>query len=49
MLILIFFTAVGEALCYELSKHGALLVMSARSEEKMETVRLNLKYPQNAK
>ena len=41
--------SVGEALCYELSQHGALLIMSARSEEKMETIRQNLKFPTNAK
>jgi short-subunit dehydrogenase len=42
-------SGIGEALCYELSQHGALLIMSARSEEKMETIRQNLKFPANAK
>ena len=40
---------VGEALCYELSKHGAKLIMSARSEAKMETIRNSLKNPDRAK
>ena len=40
---------VGEALCYELSKHGARLVMSARSKQKMEAIRENLPHPENAK
>ena len=42
-------TAVGEALCFELSKHGALLIMSARSEKKMESIRQALENPGNTK
>ena len=45
----VYLILVGESLCYELSKNGALLIMSARSEQKMKTIKQSLKYPGNAK
>ena len=44
-----FSISVGEALCRELSKHGALLIMSARSDQKMETIKKSLAHPENSK
>ena len=43
------FSLVGEALCYQLSIDEALLIMTARSEQKMEEIRQSLKYPDNAR
>ncbi len=40
---------VGEALCYQLSKCGAKLILSARSVEKLETLRQKLTSPENAR
>ncbi|CAI8018455.1 Dehydrogenase/reductase SDR family member 7, partial [Geodia barretti] len=42
-------SGIGEALCRELSKHGALLIMSARSDQTMETIKQSLAHPENAK
>ena len=35
-------SGIGEALCYEFSKNGALLILSARSEEKLNAVKEKL-------
>ena len=47
--LFLYCTTVGEALCRELSKHGALLIMSARSDQTMETIKQSLAHPENAK
>ena len=52
MLILIkalFSCTVGEELCYQLSKLGAKLIMTARSEQKLNAIRNSLTAPDNAK
>ena len=43
------FLSVGEELCYQLSRLGARLILSARSEEKLEVVRKGLVKPNQAK
>ena len=43
------FSSVGEALCYQLSRHGALLIMTDKTKRKMEEIRQSLQYPDNAK
>lgn len=40
---------VGEEMCYQLSRMGAKLILSARNEEKLEEVKRNLTHPEEAR
>ncbi len=40
---------VGEELCYQLSRLGARLILTARSEDKLKVVRKGLAKPNQAK
>ena len=42
-------SAVGEELCYQLSKMGAKLILSARNEERLEEVKSKLQNPKDAR
>ncbi|XP_064401444.1 dehydrogenase/reductase SDR family member 7-like isoform X2 [Halichondria panicea] len=42
-------SGIGEELCYQLSRLGARLILSARSEDKLEVVRKGLAKPNQAK
>ena len=41
--------AVGEEMCYQLSKLGAKVILSSRSEDKLERVQSSLANPENAR
>ena len=40
---------VGEEMCYQLSKMGAKLILSARNEQKLEQVKSSLANPGDAR
>jgi NADP-dependent 3-hydroxy acid dehydrogenase YdfG len=40
---------VGEELCYQLSNAGAKLIMTARNENRLNTIWRSLSVPDNAK
>ena len=41
--------AVGEEMCYQLSRMGAKLILSARNEQKLEEVKNSLAHPEDAR
>ncbi|XP_064397214.1 dehydrogenase/reductase SDR family member 7-like isoform X2 [Halichondria panicea] len=42
-------SGIGEEMCYQLSKLGAKLILTARTQHKLEEVRNNLYNPENAR